>query len=194
MPQDKFGKINGPQALLLADLSASTVDPAADYIVFVNGAGVAKKELLSTFLPLVNGIAYRKDDDPASIFTIYGEHNFHTASAVDTDLGALPVEATFLGGYAVLTEAFAGTTTATCTVTFGTAASGATPISNVITITKANNTDGLSNSVGTTFGLAPVAAGADMEPTVHIYVYTPADAGPRTTGKVRYALFFQKTV
>jgi hypothetical protein len=193
MPLDKFGKVSGPQTLLLADLSASTVDPSADYIPFINGAGVAKKELLSAFLPLVNGIAYRPDDDPGSIFTIYGEHDFHGASAVDTDLGALGVKATFLGGYFVLTQAFTGTTTTTASITVGSAASDTRPISNVITITKANTTDGLSNCVGTTFGLGPVAAGVDMLKTVHIYVYTEADAGPRTGGKARYALFFQKS-
>jgi hypothetical protein len=140
------------------------------------------------------GIAQMANDDKASTFVIFGEHDFNVTTAVDTDLGTLGAKGTLIGGYVVLTEALNGTATST-TITFSTAATGGTPIATAHTITKANTADGQSNIAGATRGLAPLAAGVDIASTAHIYVYTPADTGSptRSTGKAQYMLVFLKS-
>ena len=185
----------------------------ADSLVFATAAGVTKKDLVSDVASAMSdgttitassgvfsvktsslGIAQMANDDKASIFVVYGEHDFSANTAKDTDFGALGAKGTLIGGSIVMTQALNGTDASTI-IKIGTAAAGATPIAHTMTITKANTADGQSNVPGYTFGLNQLAAGIDIASTTHIYAYTPADGGAstRSAGKAWIKLFFQKS-
>lgn len=182
---------------------------AADSLVYVTAAGVTKKDLASDVATAMAdgttisaaagvlsvktsslGIAQMANDDKASTFVVYGDHDFGQAGAKDTDLGALGAKGTLIGGYLVMTEAANGG--ATHDIIVSSAATGGTPLATTITVTTANTADGQSNIIGATRGIAPLAAGTDVASTAHIYVYTAAD-GARTTGIVKVVLIFQKS-
>jgi len=216
MTQDKFGKQAGPSSENIHGLSIAAVDVAADKIVFADysasptltgklctisslATAVAGSGLTATDGVLSVGdltMAANLDDDPHSIFVVYGEHDFHATTAKDTDFGVIGYKCTLIGGYVTLTQIANGTTT-TPSITLSIAASGATPIATAITITNANTADGQSNVVGTVRTVLPISPGAavDIASTAHIYAYTAADAAAatRSTGKANVVLFFQKS-
>jgi hypothetical protein len=195
----------------LNGLSAQTVAVANDSIAFIDATDDGTyKESIADFVTGVAdgttiaassgrvgvkasslGIAQMANDDSASIFYVFGDHDFGQTAAKDTDLGVLGAKGTLIGGYMVLTEVLDGTN-ASHTITISSAATGGTPLATAITITKANTADGQSNIVGATRAFAPLAAGTDVASTAHIYVYTGAD-GTRTTGIAKIVLMFQKS-
>ena len=175
MTQDKFGKQAGPSSENIHGLSIAAVDVAADKIVFADfSASPTLTGKLDTIVSLasrmagsgltaaagklsVNGLtmAANADDDPHSIFVIYGAHDFH-AGVKDTNFGALGYTATLLGGYVTLTEVVNGT--ADAVITLSKTATGGTPIATAIPITKANTADGQQNAVGTIRAVLPLDA------------------------------------
>ena len=173
----------------------------ADQVVQIIGFVTVKSATVGRILFLLqprnvtvigtSGVA--ADDESHSIFFIKGEMNFGASEIIDVDLGALGFKGTLIGGYCQLTQAQANGD-ATTVLTLSKTAGGTTPIADTITVTLANTTEGLSNWVGFTKAINPVAGGVDIAATDHIYAYTPDDvATTRSAGKMMFFLLFQKS-
>jgi len=184
---DYFAYVTGTGAYTRKDLVSDVVTAIADGTTLSAAAGVMSVKTSSL------GITQMAVSDQASVMIFAHAHDFSSgAAATNTDLGTLGAKGTFIGGYAVLTEALAGGNSATQNISVG-PSGGVNPYAVAITITQANTT--IENRVGNTFGLYPNATyGANLTAGTHIYANTAIDSGSpaRSAGKAYIVLFFQK--
>jgi hypothetical protein len=188
----KFGKISGKVSDPIDSVAAGVPDLTTGKIPYIDATDShAKAAYIPDFMAATNKYTYFPDDDTGSLFVLAGTHDFSGVAAVNTDLGAIGVKCDLVGGMVVLTQVLNAGATGNAMITVSKLTGGSTPVATALTVTKANTVEPQSNYLGATRGLAPVAAGAGIASTAHIWVCTGSDA-TRSTGKAMYWLVFRK--
>jgi hypothetical protein len=187
--------------------------PATGYFLTQNAAGAPHKDLVSDVVALIGGTAATTGlsnssgvltaaikllhcvaDDKVANFLEVGEFDFSgSASAVDTKIiDSMAAKGQLLFALISVSQVADGTTSAG--ISISKAAGAATKMANDLTITLADTV--YQNKINNLMMMWPVSGAnsiVDAGATGDVYMYAAASGG-RTAGKVRYVLFFLKTV